>query len=220
VAGALVADLLLVPVGGQLLCVDASAADRRAVPSLDMTRPLADVVFDGCPATVLAQGEPAESALRRAQDVAAALLASEQLGLAERCLEMAVAHLLQRRQFGRVLGSYQALKHRLADVWTEVSRARAVARYAASCAASTAEDLPVAASLAQAVCAPVAQHAAEECVQLLGGIGFTWEHPAHLYLKRARSDSLALGSPRWHRRRLGDLVDLPAQPTPSTRGDG
>jgi alkylation response protein AidB-like acyl-CoA dehydrogenase len=130
--------------------------------------------------------------------------------LAERCLEITVEHLLTRYQFGRQIGSYQALKHRMADLWAGVTQARAVARYAAGCVADADPDAAVAASLAQAYCSLVAVKAAEECVQLHGGIGFTWEHPAHLYLKRAKADAIAFGTASQHRARLAELVDLPA----------
>lgn len=208
------ADLLLVPTSSGLVLVDGSSehVELRPVPSLDMTRPLCDVHLDGAAGTVVASEAAMAQALDHGGFVATALLASEQLGVAEACLEMTVGYLQERRQFGRALASYQALKHRLADLWTDVAQSRAVARYAAACVASatptTPGDLPIAASLAQVICSRVAQKAAEECVQLHGGIGFTWEHPAHLYLKRARTDALALGTPLYHRGRLGELVDL------------
>jgi alkylation response protein AidB-like acyl-CoA dehydrogenase len=148
--------------------------------------------------------------VERALRIGAAVLASEQLGLAERCLADTVAYLRERHQFGRQLASYQALKHRLADLWVAITQARATARYAARCAADDAPDLPVAAAVAQAHCSEVALLAAEDALQLHGGIGFTWEHPAHLFLKRARADALLLGSPDHHRGVLGGLVDLPA----------
>jgi alkylation response protein AidB-like acyl-CoA dehydrogenase len=137
----------------------------------------------------------------------AALLASEQVGLAQWCLDTTVGYLKNRYQFGRQVGSFQALKHRLADLWTRVAQARAVARYAA--ASIGTDDAAVAAALAQAYCAETAVLAAEECVQLHGGIGFTWEHPAHLYLKRAKSSAIALGTPDRHRAVLANLVNLP-----------
>ncbi|MDT9592189.1 acyl-CoA dehydrogenase family protein [Nocardioides zeae] len=217
VAGAAEADWLVVPLTDAVVLVRSEDATITAVPSLDMTRRLSDVTFDAAAAEVLARGPEVGDHLRRTADLAAALLASEQLAVAERVLEMTVDYVQQRRQFGRAIGSYQAVKHRLADLWTDVMRARAVARYAAACAAAaTSEDdadLPVAAAVAQAVCGEVAQRAAEECVQLHGGIGFTWEHPAHLYLKRAMADAAALGSTAWHRHRVARLVDLPA-PSP------
>ncbi|WP_026406173.1 acyl-CoA dehydrogenase family protein [Actinomadura rifamycini] len=206
VADGMAADVLLVPAAGGLYAVDAAHARRTAVTSLDMTRRLADVAFDGAPARPVADGP---DAVRAALLTGAALLASEQLGIAERCLDDTVAYVKTRYQFGRQIGSYQALKHRLADLWTSITQARAAARYAASCAAAADPDLPVAAAVAQAHCSAVAVKAAEECVQMHGGIGFTWEHSAHLFLKRAKADSIALGSPDRHRAALAALADLP-----------
>jgi alkylation response protein AidB-like acyl-CoA dehydrogenase len=211
VADAAAAHVLLVPAGDALYAVG-SAADglaRHEIVSLDMTRPLVDLALDGADARLLAQGPQVRDAVADALRVGAVLLASEQLGLAERCLDMTVEYLMVRRQFGRVLGSYQALKHRLADLWVLITQARAVARYAAECAATGSADLPVAAALAQAHCSVVVQQAAEECIQMHGGIGFTWEHPAHLFLKRAKSSAIALGTAERHRAALAGLVDVP-----------
>ena len=108
-----------------------------------------------------------------------------------------------------MVGGFQALKHRFADLYVMAESARAAARYAAATAADDDPDREVAASLAQAYCADVAVKAAEECVQLHGGIGMTWEHPAHLYLKRAKADQIAFGTPGAHRLRPRELVDLP-----------
>ena len=134
-------------------------------------------------------------------------------GVAQWCFETTLAYAKQRKQFGRAIGSYQAIKHRLADLWFEVSSATAAARYAADTCARGDADAPIAAAVAQAYCSGVAVHAAEECVQLHGGIGMTWEYPAHLYLKRAKSDQLAFGTAYRHRARLAELVDLPIELT-------
>ncbi|WP_395308009.1 acyl-CoA dehydrogenase family protein [Mycobacterium sp. AMU20-3851] len=203
------ADSLLIPVGNTLYAVDRSAAQIEPVVSLDMTRQLSDISLDGAVARRLGAHEVG-AAVRSALTVSSALLASEQLGLAEQCLEMTVDYLKDRRQFGRVLGSYQSIKHRLADLWVDITQARAVARYAAACAALGSPDLPMASSLAHVVCSATAVRAAEECIQLHGGIGFTWEHPAHLYLKRAKSTQLLFGSTAAHRRRIGELAALDA----------
>jgi len=207
VADALAADVLLVPAADGLYAVEAGSdgVARTPVVSLDPTRPLADVAFDGAAGRRIADG----SAVTAALTTGAALLASEQLGIAEWCLETTVEYVKTRHQFGRPVGSFQALKHRLADLWADLTQARAVARYAAACAASGDDDLPVAAALAQAYCSPFAVRAAEECVQMHGGIGFTWEHPAHLYLKRAKADAIAYGTADRHRQLLAGLVDLP-----------
>jgi alkylation response protein AidB-like acyl-CoA dehydrogenase len=216
VADALPADVLVVPGVGPdgpgLYEVAADAPGVRITPvgSLDLTRPIAEVALDDVPAHRLAGPEAAPSALESALLAGAGLLASEQLGLADACLTDTVAYLGQRRQFGRVVGSFQAVKHRLADLWLAVVSARAAARAAADALATGSPDAPVAVAVAQAYCSDVAVHAAEECVQLHGGIGMTWEHPAHLRLKRAKADQLALGTPGRHRARLAGLVDLPA----------
>lgn len=207
VVDAVTADVLLVPVDGGVAIVEADGdgVTRTTSESLDMTRRLTDITLDGAPARIVT-GVDVDHALQ----VGAAILASEQLGLAERCLADTVAYLRDRHQFGRRLASYQVLKHRLADLWVAITQARAVARYAARCAADGSPDLPVAAAVAQAHCSEVALLAAEDGLQLHGGIGFTWEHPAHLFLKRARADALILGSADHHRTVLGGLVDLPA----------
>ncbi|MDT4892893.1 MAG: hypothetical protein QOE97_1928 [Pseudonocardiales bacterium] len=208
VIDALTADVLLVPTAHGLHLVEAAAVSRTPVPSLDMTRPLCDVTFHSAAATQLA--EPGAGARDSALLVGGALLSSEQLGLAQRCLDTTVAYLKERYQFGRPIGSFQALKHRAADLWAAIAQARAVARYAAACVADQDPDAPVAVALALAYCGPVAVRAAEECVQLHGGLGFTWEHPAHLYLKRAKADAILLGTASAHRARLAELVALPA----------
>lgn len=213
VAGALEADVLLVPVtspdGVEVRAVPATDAVVEPVVSLDMSRQVADVSFEGASSVVVVPASAGETAVRRALLAGTALLASEQLGIAQWCLETTVAYLKERRQFGRVVGGFQAVKHRLADLYTQVEQARAAARYAAATLAEDDPDAEVAASVAQAYCSDVAVRAAEECVQLHGGIGMTWEHPAHLYLKRAKADQIALGNAAAHRGRLGELVDLP-----------
>ncbi|MFI1302107.1 acyl-CoA dehydrogenase family protein [Streptomyces sioyaensis] len=216
VADAASAELLLVPArrpDGPALYAVAAAADgvrTETVTPLDLTRPLGHLTFDGARGRLLATGDRARAAVDRALLTGAGLLASEQLGVAERCLAETVRHTAERTQFGRPVGSFQALKHRMAALWLEVASARAAARYAADALAADSPDAPVAVAVAQAYCAPVAVRAAEECVQLHGGIGMTWEHPAHLFLKRAKSDELALGSPGRHRDALAGLVGIDA----------
>lgn len=204
VADALPADVLLVPAEGGLYAVESAAVTRRT--SLDLTRQLADITLDATPARKLADSQ---EAVQRALLTGAGLLASEQLGIAEWCLTTTVGYLKERHQFGRALGSFQALKHRLADLWLETVGGRAVARYAADALATAAPDAAVAVAVAASHCGTLAVRAAEECVQLHGGIGMTWEHPAHLYLKRAKADQLALGTPGHHRNTLTRLADLP-----------
>lgn len=214
VADASAADTLVVPAigpdGPGLYAVDAAGAEIAALVSLDLTRRIADVTLAGAPGRRVAGADAAEAALAGALLTGAGLLAAEQLGIAEWCLDATVRHVKERHQFGRPVGSFQAVKHRLADLWLEIVAARAAARYAADTLASGGADAPVAVAVAKAHCGAVAVHAAEEAVQLHGGIGMTWEHPAHLFLKRAKSDDLALGTPGRHRAALAGLVDLPA----------
>jgi len=211
VAGAIEADVLLVPVatalGPAIRAVAATDATVTPVVSLDMTRQFADITLDGVTGVVVLAD--AEAAVRRALRTGAGLLAAEQVGVARWCLETTVAYLKVRRQFGRIVGGFQALKHRLADVYTRVESAAAAAQYAAATLAVDDPDAALAVAVAQSYCSDLAVLAAEEAVQLHGGIGMTWEHPAHLFLKRAKADQLALGTPGAHRRRLAELVDLP-----------
>jgi alkylation response protein AidB-like acyl-CoA dehydrogenase len=211
VAGADSADVLVVPVTGvdglELHTVPTTAAGLHVSPvlTLDMTRRLADVEFSGVASTRVGAGSAAVAA---ALQTGAALLASEQLGVAQWCFDTALGYVKGRKQFGRAIGSYQAIKHRLADLWQEVNAAAAAARFSAD-ACARHDDVAIATAVAQAYCSGVAVHAAEECIQLHGGIGMTWEYPAHLYLKRAKSDQLAFGTGYRHRARLAGLVDLP-----------
>jgi alkylation response protein AidB-like acyl-CoA dehydrogenase len=215
VADALPAGALLVPAEGVpngLFLVDATAPGVHRIPvvSLDMTRQLCDISFDDAEARLIAVGEAARAAVDAGLAAGAAMLAAEQLGLAQRCLDLTVAYVRERRQFARPVGSFQALKHRLADLWTTITLARAASRYAAACLARDDRDAPVAIALAKSACCEAAVLAAEEMVQLHGGIGFTWEHPAHLYLKRAKAASVTFGTPGAHLAALAALVDLPA----------
>jgi alkylation response protein AidB-like acyl-CoA dehydrogenase len=210
VADAAGADVLLVPRHDGLYAVERADADVVPRVAFDLTRPLASVTVREAVGTRLADADQARAAVRRGLLVGAGLLASEQLGVAERCLEEAVRYTRERHQFNRPVGSFQALKHRMARLWLDVVNARAAARGAADALATGSVDAPLAVSLAQAYCSRVAVHAAEECLQLHAGIGMTWEHPTHLYLKRAKADEIALGTPGTHRAAIAELVDLPA----------
>ncbi|MEU2235852.1 acyl-CoA dehydrogenase family protein [Streptomyces vietnamensis] len=210
VADAVAADVLLVPRADGLYAVPAEGATVEPQTPLDLTRPLARVITRPGAGTRLADGDAARTAVRRGLLAGAGLLASEQLGLAERCLEETVRYTRERHQFNRPVGSFQALKHRMAQLWLDVVGARAAARAAADALATGSPDAPLTVAVAQAYCSKVAVRAAEECVQLHGGIGMTWEHPAHLALKRAKSDQIALGSAGRHQDAIAVLMDLPA----------
>lgn len=212
VADAAAADVLLVPTTDGLYAVEADAPGVTVEPlvALDRTRPLATVTLTAATGTRLADTQAARSAVRRGLLAGAGLLASEQLGLAEWCLTETVRYTRERHQFNRPIGSFQALKHRMAQLWLEVVSARAAARNAADALATGSPDTPLAVAVAQAYCSKVAVHAAEECIQLHGGIGMTWEHPAHLYLKRAKADAIAYGTAGSHREAIAELMELPA----------
>jgi alkylation response protein AidB-like acyl-CoA dehydrogenase len=207
------ADVLLVaartPGGLGVFSVEGGAAgvERVPVPQLDQTRKLARVELSGAPATPVGDPDGAGTWLARALDLAATALAMEQVGGAQRCLDMTVEYARVRHQFGKPIGSFQAIKHRCADMLLRVESARAAAYYAAWAAAEEAEELPAVASLARAYCSEAYSWVAGETIQVHGGIGFTWEHDAHLYFKRAKASELLLGDPAHHRelmlRRIG-----------------
>ena len=173
------------------------------VTALDLTRGHGRLELSGAPATRIASGAVAEGALQRAVLTAAGVLASEQVGLAQTCLDSTVEYAKTRTQFGRTIGSFQAVKHRLADLWSGVSTARAAAD-----ALARGEEVELAVATAQAYNSDLVVLAAEEHLQLHGGIGMTWEHPAHLYLGRAKSSQLTFGIAERHRARIADLTDL------------
>ncbi|ALE73100.1 acyl-CoA dehydrogenase [Pseudonocardia sp. EC080625-04] len=224
VPDAAAADVLLVaaagPDGPVLAAVDQGTAGVTVTPrgSLDLTRRIARVDLDGAPATVLATGDDADRALRHAFRTAGALLAAEQTGIAQRLLDLTVGYAKERLQFGRPIGSFQAVKHRCADMLVGVEHARTTALHAAWSVASGVDDPDLAVSIAQATCSEVCYRVAADTVQLHGGIGFTWEHPAHLYYKRAVADAALLGSAEAHRERIAaavlDALDAGAVPAP------
>ncbi|MFA1539029.1 acyl-CoA dehydrogenase family protein [Actinomadura monticuli] len=204
-----IADLVLVAARGEdgvgvYAVEEASRLTRSLMPTLDQTRKLARVEFDGVPARRVGGAD----ALRRALDVAAVALAAEQLGGAQRTLDMTVEYAKVRHQFGRPIGSFQAIKHRCADMFVLVESARSAVLNAAGAADESPGELPAAAALAKAYCSDAFFHTAGEAIQLHGGIGFTWEHDAHLYFKRAQGSRQLFGAPDRHRERLAALAGL------------
>jgi alkylation response protein AidB-like acyl-CoA dehydrogenase len=218
VADALPADVLLVPADGvpyglYAVRVTDPGVGVAPVVSLDQTRQLCDVTLVSAPARQVASGPAAERALGAALLAGAGVLASEQFGLAERALEVTVAYVQERRQFARPVGGFQAIKHRLADLWVAVTQVRAAARFAANGLVNdSGTETELAVALAKAACSDTALKAAQEMIQLHGGIGFTWEHPAHLFLKRAKADSIGFGTADAHRASLARLANLPPPP--------
>ena len=192
------ADLLLLAAPDGLRLVQATSPGLTVTPldPMDPTRPQARVGLAGVPSTLV--GGPA--AVRHARDLLHVALAAESVGAAQRCLELTVAHLLTREQFGRPLGSFQALRHRVADLTVAVEAATSTTWYAARAAAGHSDDLAVVAPLAKAVASEAFVLVASESLQLHGGIGFTWEHDLHLFFKRATTTALLHGDNRTLRR--------------------
>jgi alkylation response protein AidB-like acyl-CoA dehydrogenase len=180
------------------------------LPMLDLTRPMARLNFDADVGveTVLGEPEGAGRGLEEALQLARIALACESVGGAEWTLEMTTSYVSQRIQFGRPVGSFQAVKHRLADMMLVLEAARSASWYATCVADERSEELAEAAATAKASCADAFFNCAANAIQLHGGIGFTWEHDAHLYFKRARAASTLLGSPAWQREHLARLLGL------------
>jgi len=190
--------------------VDGAAAGltRTAASTLDLTRPVARLEFDGTPAALIGPLARAGEALDRTLDLAAVGLAAEMAGGAQRCLDMAVAYAKTREQFGRPIGSFQAIKHKCAGMLLDVETAKTAAHYAAWAAAAGSDELGAAANLAKAHCAEAYFRVAGDNIQVHGGIGFTWEHDAHLYFKRATASQLLFGDPVYHRELLAERIGL------------
>ena len=193
-----------------LFAVEGGAAGLNATPlsTMDQTRKQAKVTFDNTPARLVGAEGSGWDILSRTLDLAAVALAAEQVGGAQECLEMAVQYAKDRVQFGRPIGSFQAIKHKCADMLLEVESAKSAAYYAGWCASELNDELPSVASLAKSYCSEAYFHTTAENIQIHGGIGFTWEHPAHLYFKRAKSSELFLGDPTYHRELLSQRIGI------------
>jgi alkylation response protein AidB-like acyl-CoA dehydrogenase len=197
------------PEGVSLFVVDGDHGVRRTpVPTLDRTRKQATLDFDETPARLVGAPGQGWPVLCRVLEIAAVALACEQVGGAERVLEMAVDYAKTRHQFGRPIGSFQAIKHKCADMLVAVESARSAARCAAEAVATGDPGRELLAGLAKVVCSEAFSRCATDNIQIHGGIGFTWEHPAHLYYKRAKSSEVHFGSPNHHRERLTRRVDV------------
>jgi alkylation response protein AidB-like acyl-CoA dehydrogenase len=187
---------------------DADGLTRTPLATMDQTRKQARLEFSGTPAKLLGTEGEGWPVLSRVLDLAAVALAAEQVGGAQMCLDMSVDYAKVRVQFGRPIGSFQAIKHKCADMLLEVESAKSAAYYAGWAAAELNDELPTVASLAKAYCSDAYFHAAAENIQIHGGIGFTWEHDAHLYFKRAKSSQLLLGDPTYHRELLAQRIGI------------
>jgi len=187
---------------------DADGLTRTPLSTMDQTRKQARLEFSGTAAKLLGTEGEGWPVLSRVLDLAAVALAAEQVGGAQMCLDMSVDYAKVRVQFGRPIGSFQAIKHKCADMLLEVESAKSAAYYAGWAAAELNDELPTVASLAKAYCSDAYFHAAAENIQIHGGIGFTWEHDAHLYFKRAKSSQLLLGDPTYHRELLAQRIGI------------
>jgi alkylation response protein AidB-like acyl-CoA dehydrogenase len=209
-----VADVVLVAArtkaGVSIFAVDKGAAGFVATPqaTLDQTRKQATLSFAKTPARLVGAEGEGWTAFAKMLDLAAVALAAEQVGGAQQVLDITVQYAKDREQFGQPIGSFQVIKHKCADMLMEVESARSAAYYAGWVAAEDSEELPVVASVAKSYCSEAYFHAAAESIQIHGGIGFTWEHPAHLYFKRAKSSELLFGDASYHRELLAQRIGI------------
>ncbi|HKV20415.1 MAG TPA: acyl-CoA dehydrogenase family protein [Mycobacterium sp.] len=206
------ADVLLVAArvddGVALYAVDASASGVQRTPlaTLDLTRPQATIELSSATGVLIADTGEADRVITHALQVGSALLAVEQVGAGQHLLDLSVSYAKSRLQFGRPIGSFQAVKHKLADSLVELEHARSTAYHAVWALADGSDDPALAVSIAQATASAALAKIAADTVQVHGGIGFTWEHQAHLYFKRATTDAALLGSAEQHRARVAELV--------------
>ena len=196
--------------GISLFAVDGDAAGltRTALSTMDQTRKQAKLEYSDVAGRLIGTDGAGWDVLSTVLDLAAVALAAEQVGGSQECLEMAVQYAKDRVQFGRPIGSFQAIKHKCADMLLETESAKSAAYYGGWCASELNDELPSVASLAKAYCSEAYFHTAAENIQIHGGIGFTWEHPAHLYFKRAKSSELLFGDPTYHRELLAQRIGI------------
>ncbi|WOK37410.1 acyl-CoA dehydrogenase family protein [Sphingomonas sp. C3-2] len=201
------ADLYVVAAHNGVAIVERSAPGLSVTPltTMDQTRPYARLDFGGVAAEALADGD---AGLKAALSAGCLMIAADSLGGAQACLERTVAYAQERVQFGRVIGSFQAVKHRLADMMVEIEQSRSAVYWAACAMDEGSDEAAMAVHAAKAFACDTYQKCAGEMIQLHGGIGFTWEHDAHLYFKRARSNASLLGTPDWHREEVAKLTGL------------
>ena len=189
---------------GQLLFALAPSAGRRprSEPAMDRTRSIARLELHDEPAVCIGGADDVEAVIDRA----AAVLSAEMLGAADHVLQMTVSYAKDRVQFGRPIGSFQAVKHRCADMLVDVEGMRSAAYYAAWAVGAGDPDASTAASAAKVWCSDASRRVMASALQVHGGIGFTWEHDLHLYLKRAQLDQVSFGDARYHRERIAGIL--------------
>lgn len=212
-----IADLILVTArsadGLSLFAVsaDAPGLTRTQLPTMDTTRKQARLVFTDTPARLIGRAGQAGPGLTKTLELAVIALAAEQVGGAQHCLDSSVDYAKTRIQFGRPIGSFQAVKHKCADMLLDVESARSAAYYASWAAAGDSRELPALAAIAKSFCSEAYSLAAAENIQIHGGIGFTWEHDAHLYFRRSKSSELLFGDPVFHRELLARELERGAR---------
>ncbi|MFF4732145.1 acyl-CoA dehydrogenase family protein [Streptomyces mirabilis] len=199
--------------------VGSGTCERVARRVLDPTRRQALVRFWGAPAEPVGEAGQAAAIVAAVLDAGRVALAAEHVGGSAHALDAVLEYVRHRTQFGRPIGSFQVVKHRLADLLVDLEGARSASAYATACLAGGRAELPVAASSAAVACSGAYRLATAEYVQLHGGIGFTWEHPAHLYVRRARADEALFGTADDHRLRLAGLLGLTGRTNPASRTD-
>lgn len=190
---------------------DTPGVTRRILPTVDQTRRQGEVVFENvrvAQSALLGGQDGGWTGLSRGLDLAAIGLAAEQIGAAQAILDQTVQYAKERVQFGRPIGSFQAVKHKCADMLVAVESARSAVYFAAAAAAQGSEELPQLASAAKAYCSDAFFQCAADAIQVHGGVGFTWEYDCHLFFKRAKSTETLLGDPAWHRERVARLIGI------------
>ena len=200
------ADLYVVAAHNGVAIVERCAPGLSVTPltTMDQTRPYARLDFGGVAAEALADGD---AGLKAALAAGCLMIAADSLGGAQACLERTVAYAQERVQFGRVIGSFQAVKHRLADMMVEIEQSRSAVYWAACAMDEGSDEAAMAVHAAKAFACDTYQKCAGEMIQLHGGIGFTWEHDAHLFFKRARSSLTLFGTPDWHREIIMNAIE-------------
>jgi len=203
------ADLLVLPTGSEQLSVVEFHGDGVSVDpveGLDPTRRLSTITLEDAPSAPLRAADV--TGLARARDTIMVAVAAESVGVAQRAMEMAVEHARDRKQFGRPIGVFQAVSHPCAQMLLEVEGARSAVMFAAWALDASPEEAGLAAAMAKAYASDAGWRVPAAALQVLGGIGFTWEHDLHFWLKRGRANAAAWGDARWHRARVADLIGI------------
>src|SRR5947208_3904016 len=209
-----IADVLLVAArtddGLGVFAVDRAAAGMTRVPlaTMDQTRKQARIEFKNTPARLIGSPDRGQSAIETMLDHAMIALAADSLGGTAKVLDMSVDYAKVREQFGRPIGSFQAIKHKCANMLVEVESSKSATYYAAWAVANDVPEAPLAAAMAKAYCSDAYRHTAGEGIQIHGGIGFTWEHDMHIYFKRAKSSEVTFGDATWNREIVAQLIGL------------